>query len=170
MDVTTLAPLALFAATLAALGASATLGLKVYTVPAIDRRVRIHALRREVGQLAQAHADRPIEATVKRHNVHCPACGRFARVTSSGEWGVRTRCAVHGIRLRAVKLIGERERPVVVPMRATTYRPLIALEPPTTTGPIPVMLEAIRPSARPLDWLDIATLPVMRPVRALKAA
>jgi hypothetical protein len=168
MDVTTLAPLALFAATLAALGASTTLGLKAYAAPAIGRRLRIHALRREVGQLAQAY-EPPVEPK-RRGGAHCPACGRFARVTSAGEWGVRTRCAVHGIRLRAVKLIGQRERPVVVPMRATTYRPLVALEPPTTTGPIPVMLEAIRPSARPLDWLDIATLPVMRPVRALKAA
>lgn len=145
---TTLGTLTLLAACLAGIAVSGTLGITHELVPSIAYRGRLRTLKREVVQLAAEYV--PPGEPRHRHNAHCPACGRFARVTSAGEWGVRTRCKAHGIRLRAVKLIGQSERHLI---RVTTYRAPLAETVPTTTGPVPIMVEAIAPQ-RAYDWLD----------------
>lgn len=144
MDSLTLTGLVLLGVCAAALAAATTLGIRLELAPALAHRAVVRRLRADVQILADEHAARP--APRARHNAHCPACGRFARVTSSGPHGVRTRCSVHGVRLRAVKRIGRPERNLV---GIITYAPLVAL--PGAAEPPPLHLE---PPARALDWLD----------------
>ena len=158
---TTLWLLALaLAALLAVSGASVPLSL----APHLAHRAALRDLRRAVQREADEHAAKPEPR--RRHNAHCPACGRFARVTSSGPRGVRTRCAAHGIRLRATKRIG---RPDTVLVRLTPHRPVVAL-PLTLHEPIVEHVDAMRPTYRLEDAIDIIArgLPV-RPLGRLAA-
>jgi hypothetical protein len=148
MDSLTLTGLALLGTVAAALVATTSAGIRLELAPAIARRHRMRSLGRSVQILADEHAARP--APRARHNAHCPACGRFARVTSSGPRGVRTRCATHGIRLRVTKRIGERERTLVA---LTPYRPLVAL-PAREHVPLVREVDAMRPTYRIADALD----------------
>lgn len=148
MDSLTLTGLALLGIVAVALAAASSLGIMLELAPAIARRHRIARLGADVQILADEHAARP--APRARHNAHCPACGRFARVTSSSDRGVRTRCAVHGVRLRVTKRIGERERTLIA---VTPHRPLVAI-PLAEYVPLVPEVEAMRPTVRLADWLD----------------
>lgn len=141
----TLTTLALFPLTAAAAGAAlATRGALIDLGTHLAHKRRVREVRREVARATDEHAARPIPR--RRHDHHCPACGRFARVTSSSERGVWTRCAAHGIRLRATRRIGAHEVAEVITL--VVHRPL-GIEPPPITSPL-----AIMPPLRRVDWLD----------------
>lgn len=101
-------------------------------------RPALLSLRLELAREVAAYAPPPARRAA--HVGHCTDCGRFAHITSEGEWGMRVRCKVHGIRTRRIKLIG------------LEPAPLIALSPVSVdTGPIAFatplidMVDAIRP-------------------------
>lgn len=106
-------------------------------------RPALLSLRMEVAREAASYVAPPMRR--RAHVGHCTDCGRFAHITSEGDWGMRVRCKVHGIRVRRVKLIG------------LEPAPLVALSPVSVdTGPIEVggLAYAITPPARTPDWLD----------------
>lgn len=156
MDSLTLTGLVLLGACAAALAAATTLGIRLELAPALAHRAVVRRLRADVQILADEHAAQP--APVHRHNAHCPACGRFARVTSSTVAGVRTRCTAHGIRLRAVKRIGRNDvtlvRLTLVPDQRLSIAP-----------PLVEHVDAMRPTVRVADWLDGTRVsPLKRPL------
>lgn len=144
---TAFAPVALTVA-LAGLTASVTSLVVLVFVPAFVRYHGMRALAAEVARLAQRYAAR--RPPQRRHSAHCPACGRLARVTSTGPRGVWTRCAVHGMRLRATRRIGD-AKPILVDI--ADYQPLIP-SPPTLSPPASL---AIAAPLRLPDWLDAQT-------------
>lgn len=106
-------------------------------------RPALLSLRMEVAREAASYVAPPMRR--RAHVGHCTDCGRFAHITSEGDWGMRVRCKVHGIRVRRIKLIG------------LEPAPLVALSPVSVdTGPIEVggLAYAITPPARTPDWLD----------------
>lgn len=151
MDTLTTFAIAALAASVAGALASSALGVRYHVAPPLARAVRRHnamrALRVEVFHLATEHAlelaARPIPRA--RHSAHCPACGRFAHVTSTGPRGMWTRCSAHGIRLRATRRIGRAER---ILFEVVTHRPLVEV---VTLDTSPL---SIAPPVRLVDWLD----------------
>jgi hypothetical protein len=140
-----------------ALAGAFALAIATEVVPRVHRLLAMSRLRFDVQLAADEYVARPVQR--HRHNAHCPACGRFARVTSAGDWGVRTRCKAHGMRLRAVRLVGERERTTLV--KITTYRPGWVDEVAPVTSPL-----AIEAPVREPDWLDDAEtgpIPILLP-------
>lgn len=148
MDALATLAIGLEAVALAALGTTVVTGYRLQLGPALARRRAMRSLGREVQRLADEHVARPEPR--RRHSAHCPACGRFARVTSSGPRGTWTRCTAHGVRLRAVRRIGRAETPLVELIK---HRPLVPF-PTIPHVPLVPMLEAIRPNVRVRDWLD----------------
>lgn len=135
-------------------------GIVIDAAPALGRLVRMRRLGLDVRQLAAEHAAAPPPRV--RHNAHCPACGRFAHVTSAGPRGIRTRCKAHGVRLRVIKRIGEPERHLI---SISAYRPLVGELPALPMLDIAPL--TLAPPARMPDWLDGVTVPTLR--RALAA-
>jgi len=164
MDTLTTFAIAALAASVAGALASTTLGARYHVAPPLAHAVRRHgamrSLRAEVRQLVAEHAlelaARPIPRA--RHSAHCPACGRFAHVTSTGPRGTWTRCSAHGIRLRATRRIGRAERTL---FEVVTYRPLVEA---VTLDTSPL---SIAPPVRLVDWLD--GVPELTAPRALAA-
>ncbi len=151
MDSLSIIGLAMLAAVAVAITSAASAGYRLELAPVLAHRRILATLRADVQILADEHAARPEPR--RRHSAHCPACGRFATVAAAGPRGTWTRCKAHGIRLRAVKRIGERERNLVA---VTRYRPLVGAIPALPMlehVPLVGMLDAIRPW-RPADWLD----------------
>jgi hypothetical protein len=126
---------ALLGASLALLAASIAAGVELEIAPRVRSRLQRHRLAAQLAQLVAQHDEAP--APRRRHNAHCPACGRFARVTSSGPRGTWTRCAVHGVRLRAQRRIG---RPETVLVAVSAYAPLLPEAAPPPTSPLWVEL------------------------------
>lgn len=155
----TLTTFAIVAMLAALAGTAASLASLVgwVIVPALVRRHHMRALAAEVQHLAERHAQR--RPPRRRHGAHCPACGRFARVTSTGPRGTWTRCTAHGIRLRATRRIGRGERGLV---EVSTHRPLVALPLPAAPS-----LAWAAPARLP-DWLDAS--PALAPARLRRAA
>lgn len=128
-----LALIALAAALVSALAASAS-GTYYVAVPALGRRLALRSLARDVQRLADEHEARPEPR--RRHDGHCPKCGRFAAIVSDGPRGRWTRCKAHGVQARRTKRIGEHEAPLV---RLSLYRDPLGLEPPCETSPLYVL-------------------------------
>ena len=141
MDELTLGAIAL-PATLIAL-ASALAALWHFEVgPWLAWRRTITRLRSDVQRAVDEYRPPP-----RRHDAHCPACGRFAVLVFDGERGRVTRCRAHGVLSRAHRLVA-RERPH--PYTVTTHRPHPALALVRVVEPSFVCAEP----ARPWDWLD----------------
>ena len=149
MDTLTASAIGLEAIALAGIVAAAALGIRLELLPALAHRHRLAELRNDVQRLVDEHAAKP--APRRRHAAHCPACGRFARVTSAGPRGTWTRCTAHGVRLRAIRRIGRVETPLVELVR---HRPLVPLPTLVPVGPLVPMIDAMRPTTRVRDWLD----------------
>lgn len=128
---------------LTGLAASATAGIRHELIPYLGRRSRMRALADDLDRLAAERTTRP----APHPGAHCPACGRFARVTSDGERGTWTRCAACGIRLRTPRRIGRREAALV---EVTGHHPIIPLPVPP---PLPSPSDVVAPLRAP-DWLD----------------
>lgn len=156
MDALTTLAIAALPVALAAIPTAAAFA----AVPPIRRRVAISRLRATIQAAVDAHAAAVVPR--RRHDAHCPTCGRFARVTSSSDRGVWTRCSAHGVRLRATRHIGEHERPLLV--RITTHHPLDGLIPRVDTGPL-----TLSTPARWADFLD-GHDPATAPIPVLAAA
>lgn len=152
---TTFATTSLLAVTAAGLLVSSGFGARTAVTVLRERRNWVHSMRELMAELAEAadeFAARPQRA--HRHNAHCPTCGRFARVTSEGDWGVRTVCTVHGRRLRATRRIGRVET-LLIPV--TAYRPLGGLD-----LPAPIVAPELPPreleAPHRADWLDTGAI------------
>lgn len=113
-------------------------------LPYIGWRSRVRAVADDLDRLA-AELDGAVEPVV-RGGVHCPSCGRFARVTSTSWRGVWVRCTVHGVRLRGVRRIGRADAIVV---EVAPHVPVVPFEAP----PLPSPLSVSEPVRFP-DWLD----------------
>ncbi len=157
-------PLTLLAAAIAGIAAASGYGAKFALIPLIDHRRRIARLRADVVALVTEHLARP--APVHRHDGHCPGCGRFATIVSDGPRGRWTRCKTHGVMARRTKRIGHHDEPLI---RLSVYRG----GPIRPELPVVEMVEAIRPTHRLEDGLDILArgipLQYLRPIAPLSA-
>ena len=120
MDNFILGAILLLGVTVAALIATIIYGIRLSLIPWVQDRRHIKAVNHDHELAMIEDSIRQELAVVEkkvhyRHNLHCPACGRFSRQAFEWPEGV-TDCTVHGILLLTIAL---------------------------ATGPIPVIVQAV---------------------------